>query len=89
MAKERLGSGGGPHPASLSEARKNDHCGYCGRKMTKVDGAYRRTKEHLVPKSITGSRPYDFMACFLCGNEKSKLDQLIAWMERFGGINTK
>ena len=85
---KKLDRGAGPYPASLEKALKNDYCGYCGRKMTKEEGEYRRTKEHLVPKSITGSRPYDFMACRLCGNKKSRLDELIAWIVKFGDVNT-
>lgn len=83
-----MSRGADSHPASLSAALRNDRCGYCGRTMTKR-GDYRRTKEHVVPKSVTGSRPYDFMACLPCGNEKSKLDEQIAWQERFGCINAK
>ena len=57
--------------------------------MTKKEGAYKRTKEHLVPTSITGSRPYDFMVCDPYNKKKGALDELIAWMVRFGTINTE
>ena len=76
----------GPHPASLSNALRNTHCGYCGTHLTR-EGDDRPTREHLLPTSITGSRPYDFMACQACGNSKSRLDELIAWIVKFGNVN--
>ena len=77
-----------PAAGSLSMALKNERCAYCGRVMT-GEGEKRPTKEHVVPTSITGSRTYDFMACLACGNKKSRLDELIAWMVKFGRINVK
>ena len=75
-----------PAVKSLSMALKNERCAYCGINMP-GEGENRPTKEHVVPTSITGSRAYDFMACLACGNQKSRLDELIAWMVKFGEIN--
>lgn len=76
------------HPAPLSNALRNDRCAYCGTHLTR-EGDCRPTREHLLPTSITGSRPYDFMACQTCGNSKSKRDELIAWIVKFGNVNVE
>ena len=77
-------AGSRPVPSVLfSQALKDDRCGYCGRRMKKDS-----TREHLIPTSVTGSRPYDFMACRPCNNEKSALDEVIAWFMKFGVINS-
>lgn len=72
-------------PELFSQALKDDRCGYCGRRMAKEES----TKEHLIPTSVTGSRPYDFMACRPCNNEKGALDEVIAWIMKLGVINSE
>lgn len=49
---------------------RNKVCPFCACRITQAT----RTKEHMLPKGLTGDRPYDFMACEKCNNDKSVLD---------------
>ena len=62
------------------QALENRVCPYCADIMKTGTG----TKEHLLPKGLTGGRPYDFLACQKCNNEKSKYDDTLVSVARMG-----
>ena len=64
----------GNEHARLGKAVKNKLCAFCATRITE----FNRTKEHLLPKGLTGTRSYDFIACEECNNNKSALDDVIS-----------
>ena len=70
--------------ASLGQMVQNHICPYCACRIT--DATW--TKEHMLPKALTGGRPFDFMTCRSCNNTKSALDDVVVTMSRIGGWST-
>ena len=68
-------------PVKLGQAWKNRVCPYC----TVVMRVDTETKEHLLPRKLTGGWAYDFLACQKCNNEKSKWDENLVTVARMGG----
>ena len=64
--------------ARLGKTIRNKLCPFCACRITKVSG----TKEHVLPKGLTGPRPYDFIACKGCNNKKSALDDVVTTVLR-------
>ena len=60
---------------------QNHVCPYCACRITNATW----TKEHMLPKALTGGQPYDFMTCRSCNNKKSALDDVVVTMSRIGG----
>ncbi len=67
-------------PIEYGQALENRVCPYCARRLAPGTG----TKEHLLPRGLTGGRPYDFLACQKCNNEKSKYDDTLVSIARMG-----
>ena len=57
-----MGKGGGRNRRQehvrLGKTIRNKLCPFCGCRITQVNG----TKEHVLPKGLTGPRSYDFFA---------------------------
>ena len=67
-------------PIVYGQALKNRACPYCNDFLTKGT----TTKEHLLPRGLTGKRPYDFLVCKRCNNKKSKWDDNVVNIARMG-----
>ena len=72
-------------PIVYGQALKNRVCPYCAVIMTKGTGTgSARTEEHLLPRGLTGSRTYDFLACQKCNNKKARQDDILVSIARMG-----
>ena len=77
-----MGKGGGHNRREehvrLGKTIRNKLCPFCACRITQVNG----TREHVLPKGLTGPRPYDFIACKGCNNKKSALDGALSTVLR-------